>query len=156
MKVSENGLKLLAEWEELRTHEYIDSAGYPTIGVGHLLTKSEIQSGSVVIKGKAVPYKNGLTKQQCFDLFEQDLEPKVKVIKECVKVPLTQEMFDCLVSFVFNVGEGAFKNSTLLKLLNQGQYDQIPDQLKRWNKSKGQVIAGLTNRRNKEIALWVG
>jgi lysozyme len=67
---------------------------------------------------------------------------------------LNQNQFDALVSFAFNVGDGAFRSSTLLRLLNQGQYDQVPAQLRRWNMDNGHVVQGLINRRNKEIALW--
>ena len=154
MQVGQQGKNLFKEWEGLVTHVYLDSSGAPTIGIGHLLTRSERTSGKIVIQGQALDYRNGLTEQQCWDLLDQDLDGVEKTVNEAVTVPLNQNQFDALVSFAFNVGNGAFCGSTLLKLLNQGQYDQVPAQLERWNKDNGHVVQGLVNRRAKEIALW--
>ena len=154
MQVGQRGKNLFKEWEGLVTHEYLDSGGAPTIGIGHLLTRSERTSGKVVIGGQALDYRNGLTEQQCWDLLDQDLSGSQGTVNDAVKVSLNQNQFDALVSFVFNVGDGAFRGSTLLRVLNQGQYDQVPNQLKRWNMDNGHVVQGLVNRRAKEIALW--
>lgn len=154
MKMSQNGTKLLAEWEGLRTEVYDDAAGLPTIGVGHLLTKNERDTGRITIKGQAVDYQQGLSEQQVLDLLAQDLERFEAAVNDGVQVALNQNQFDALVSFAFNVGRQAFKSSTLLKKLNQGLYDEVPAQLRRWNKTGGNVIQGLVNRREKEIALW--
>ena len=154
MQVGQNGKKLFKDWEGLVTHEYLDSGGAPTIGVGHLLTRSERTSGKILIGGQALDYRNDLTEQQCWDLLDQDLDGVETTVNAAVTVPLNQNQFDALVSFTFNVGDGAFRGSTLLKLLNQRQYDQMPAQLRRWNKDNGHVVQGLTNRREKEITLW--
>lgn len=152
--MSQNGTKLLAEWEGLRTEVYDDAAGLPTIGVGHLLTQNERDTGRITIKGQAVDYQQGLSEQQVLDLLAQDLERFEAAVNDGVQVALNQNQFDALVSFAFNVGRQAFKSSTLLKKLNQGLYDEVPAQLRRWNKAGGNVIQGLVNRREKEIALW--
>jgi len=154
MHVGQRGKDLFKEWEGLVTHEYLDSGSAPTIGIGHLLTRSERTSGKITIGGQALDYRNGLTEQQCWDLLDLDLSGSEAVVNEAVKVSLNQNQFDALVSFVFNVGDGAFRGSTLLRLLNQGQLDQVPAQLQRWVRDNGQVVQGLVNRRNKEIALW--
>lgn len=154
MRVGQRGKNLFKEWEGLVTHEYLDSGGAPTIGIGHLLTRSERTSGKISIGGQALDYRNGFTEQQCWDLLDEDLAGSEAVVNDAVKVSLSQNQFDALVSFVFNVGDGAFRSSTLLRLLNQGQYDQVPAQLQRWNMDNGHVVQGLVNRRNKEIALW--
>jgi lysozyme len=154
MQVGQRGKNLFKEWEGLVTHEYLDSGGAPTIGIGHLLTRSERTSGKIIIRGQAIDYRDGLTEQQCWDLLDQDLDDAERAVNAAVTVPLNQNQFDALVSFTFNVGDSAFRGSTLLKLLNQGQYDQVPAQLKRWNKDNGHVVQGLTNRREKEITLW--
>ncbi len=156
MKMSQNGTTLLAEWEGSRTEVYDDAAGLPTIGVGHLLTQSERESGKITIRGQAVDYKQGLSEQQVLDLLAQDLERFEAAVNDAVEVDLNQNQFDALVSFAFNVGTQAFKNSTLLEKLNQGQYDEVPAQLRRWNRAGGRVVQGLINRREKEIALWEG
>jgi lysozyme len=156
MQMSENGLELLKQWEGFELKVYKDSAGLPTIGVGHLITKSEQSSGNIVIAGAPIPYANGLTDQQVLDLLSQDVQPAESSVNNGVKVELNQNQFDALVSFTFNVGGGSFSSSTLLKVLNQGQYDQVPDQLRRWNKAGGKVVQGLVNRRENEVNLWNG
>jgi len=103
-----------------------------------------------------VKYAGGLTQQQANDLLAQDLVPTEQAVNGGVKVALNQNQFDALTSFTFNVGIGAFRGSTLLKVLNQGQYDQVPTQLLRWTRSGGQLVQGLVNRRQNEIKLWNG
>ena len=154
MQVGQSGKNLFKEWEGLVTHEYLDSGGAPTIGIGHLLTRSERTSGKIVIRGQALDYRNELTEQQCWDLLDQDLDGTERTVNEAVTVPLNQNQFDALVSFTFNVGDGAFRGSTLLRLLNQGQYAQVPTQLRRWIRDNGHIVQGLINRREKEITLW--
>ena len=156
MQMSENGLDLLKQWEGFKLQVYKDSAGLPTVGVGHLLTKSELTSGKITIGGVPVEYATGLTNQQVTDLLGQDVTPAANAVNNGVKVPLNQNQFDALVSFTFNVGVGAFTASTLLKVLNQQQYEQVPTQLLRWTRAAGQVVQGLVNRRQNEIKLWNG
>lgn len=156
MQMSTNGLQLLESWEGFKPKLYKDSAGLPTIGVGHLLTKSELSSGKIVINGLPVQYSNGLTDQQVIDLLGQDVRPAEKAVNNGVKVPLNQNQFDTLVSFTFNVGISAFTSSTLLKVLNLKQYTDVPTQLLRWTRTGGQVVQGLVNRRQNEIKLWNG
>jgi len=154
MQVGQSGKKLFQEWEGLELNEYLDSGGAPTIGVGHLMTRSERMSGKIMINGKGVVYRNGLSVQQCWDLLDQDLDFAEASVNSMVNVSLNQNQFDALVSFIFNVGESAFRNSTLLKVLNAGHFDQVPAQLRRWIRDNGKVVKGLVNRREKEIALW--
>lgn len=155
MKISENGKRLLAEWEGINTRLYRDSGNALTIGIGHLLTRDELTSGKIWINSKPVKYRDGLTDQQCWDLLDQDLKPAESAINNnLVIADLNQNQFDALVSFVFNVGVTAFLRSTLLKQLNQGQFDQVPAQLRRWVHASGKVVKGLINRREKEIVLW--
>ena len=156
MNMSEKGKKLLAQWEGTILHVYNDAVGLPTIGVGHLLTRDELTSGKIYIEGQLVKYANGLTQQQALDLLGQDLDKFEKVVDESVTVDLKQNQFDALVSFAFNVGAGAFKGSSLLKVLNQGQYAEVPDQLQRWAYAGGRLVQGLATRRENEIKLWKG
>ena len=154
MQMSETGQKKLAAWEGLRSRAYRDAAGKLTIGVGHLLTKSELSSGKIWIKGAMVRYAAGLTDRQVLDLLGQDLEGAENAVNEGVEVELRQPQFDALVSFCFNVGAAAFKNSTLLRRLNQGGYEEVPGQLRRWVHCNGAVVPGLVKRREQEIACW--
>jgi lysozyme len=154
MQMSQNGRKLLEQWEGVRLNAYKDSAGLLTIGVGHLLTKSELSSGKIDIDGESVKYGDGLTSGQADALLAQDLNPAETTVKNNVKVELNQNQFDALVSFTFNVGGGAFKGSTLLKKLNNGLYGEVPSQLMRWDKAGGKVVPGLKKRRENEVNLW--
>jgi len=154
MQVGSHGKNLFKEWEGLILHEYLDSGGAPTIGIGHLLTRSERTSGKIEIGDLALDYREGLTEQQCWDLLDQDLDVAERAVNEAVTARLNQNQFDALVSFTFNIGEGAFRGSTLLKLLNQAQYSEIPTQLRRWVRDNGHIVQGLVNRREKEIVLW--
>ncbi len=154
MQMSQNGRKLLQQWEGVRLNAYKDSAGLLTIGVGHLLTKSELSSGKIDINGESVKYGNGLTSDQADALLAQDLKPAETTVNNNVKVELNQNQFDTLVSFTFNVGGGAFKGSTLLKKLNNGQYGEVSGQLMRWDKAGGKVVPGLEKRRKNEVKLW--
>ena len=156
MQMSQHGIGLLTQWEGCELKVYNDAAGLPTIGVGHLLTKSELMSGKINIGGVMVKYADGITQQQAEQLLAQDLGPTEAAVNGGVKVPLSQNQFDALTSFTFNVGVGAFTGSTLLRLLNQGQYAQVPEQLMRWTRAGGRVVQGLVNRRQNEIKLWNG
>ncbi|MGP5360537.1 lysozyme [Psychrobacter celer] len=154
MTISKNGVQFITDREGSRSKMYLDSAGLPTIGVGHLLTKSENNSGKINIAGINVIWRNGLTANQIAQLLNQDLDVFEDAVNKYVKVPLTQSQFDTLVSFSFNVGVGAFSTSTLLKRLNAGEYDDVPDQLERWRFAGGRIIPGLINRRALEGQLW--
>jgi len=156
MQTSEHGLQLLKQWEGFKLQLYKDSAGLPTIGVGHLLKKDELASGRIIISGVPVEFVDGLGEEQVTSLLQQDLQPAEDTVNSGVKVVLDQNQFDALVSFTFNSGAQAFAESTLLKLLNQGSYDAVPDQLRRWVRAGGKIVQGLVNRRENEIKLWLG
>lgn len=155
MEIGDQGKALFREWEGVVPHVYLDSGGAPTIGIGHLLTPSERSSGKLWLRGRPLDYHDGMSAEDCEALLEQDLEPVQRCVNGAVKVPLTQNQFDALVSFAFNVGNDAFLNSTLLKRLNAGRLDEVPSELARWNRDNKHVVPGLVNRRNKEIALWL-
>jgi lysozyme len=154
MNMSLNGRKKLTAWEGFEPRIYRDAAGKLTIGVGHLLTPSELSSGKIWIQGEPVRYAGGLTESQVLDLLGQDLKRFEDAVNQVVQVDLSQNRFDALVSFCFNVGDAAFRNSTLLRLLNQGDYGAVPAQMRRWVHCNGKVVQGLVNRRNREIDLW--
>lgn len=133
---------VIKEFEGLRLEAYLCPAGKWTIGYGH--TGSDVWPGLVI------------TKEWAEWLLEEDLKRFEANVSGYVTVDLTQDQFDALVSFTYNVGAEAFKNSTLLKKLNAEEYEEAADQFLRWNKSNGKVLAGLTNRRKKERALFLG
>lgn len=160
MKISDIGIDFIDDVEGREKFEYLDTEGNPTIGIGHLLTRSELTSGKIFIEGVGtIVYRNGLSDFQMDKLLEQDLDSVESIINELVKVPLTQYQFDSLCSLVLNIGNGAFQTSTLLKELNKGFYGKVPTQMRRWNKSRKNgvlmVNPGLVNRREKDIQLWI-
>ena len=160
MKLSENGLKLLASdaYEGNILHVYKDAAGLPTIGVGHLLTATEKATGKININGKQVLIASGITEQQALDLLAQDVKPAEQIVNSQVKIPLSQNQFDALTIFTFNVGTGGFASSSALTDLNAKEIKKVPDDLRKWNKitKNGQhvVCDGLVKRRELEIALF--
>lgn len=156
MRVSRTGRQLITALEGYRLCPYKDPAGYLTIGVGHLLTKSELSSGKIHLNSVAVQWAHGLTPEQVDELLAQDLMRFEAAVTQNVKVDLNQHQFDALVSFAFNVGEEAFRNSTLLKLLNRGEYAAVPMQLRRWVYAGGRKLKGLAKRREQEIKCWNG
>lgn len=156
MRMSNHGRELLTEWEGSRHEVYLDEAGLPTIGVGHLLAKDELASGKILIFGEPVKYHDGLSNLQIDRLLTQDLAGAEGAVNSGVNIGLNQNQFDALVSFVFNVGRQAFYTSTLRKVLNDGKYVKVPEQLRRWNRSGGKVVQGLINRRENEIKLFEG
>ena len=93
--------------------------------------------------------------QQAEALLDKDIADFEAAVSRLCPVT-TDNQFSALVSFAFNVGTEAFRNSTLLRLLNQGQYDAVPAQLARWTKAAGREVLGLKNRRVWEIKMWGG
>jgi len=114
--------------------------GTLTIGVGH--TGPDVKPGMRI------------TGAQSREFLRKDLDQFEATVESAVKVPLSDNQFAALVSFAFNVGEGNFRKSTLLKKLNKGDYDSVPVELMKWVNSKGKRLSGLVNRRTQEGALW--
>lgn len=154
MKISQNGLEELEISEGLELKQYKDTGGKWTIGIGHLITPKETKSGKIIIDGVPVDYLKGITKDQAYKICDQDVDIAEKAVNSFVKVKLNQNQFDALVSFVFNVGVEAFRKSTLLKVLNKGDFKGVRAQLKRWVYDDGRVIPGLANRREREADLF--
>lgn len=156
LRLSENGGVHLVRVEGSKGKAYRDSGQKWTIGVGHLLTAPEVMSGYVTIGGVQVAWEEGLSDTQIVALLRQDVGWAVAAVHRFVTVPLNQHQFDALVSFVFNVGSGNFKGSTLLKRVNAGVFDQVPGEMMKWVYAGGQRIKGLVYRRTLEGALWRG
>lgn len=159
MQLSRHAEALLAKWEGDILHVYHDAAGLATILIGHLLTKSELQQGFVIIKGEKVDYNQPMTEENSFDLLAQDCSPVQDLInKHCTG--LNQNQFDAFVIFAFNIGDGGFLGSSALKLAQDGKYEDVPDAMRKWNKitvnGEHKVCDGLISRREKEILLWTG
>jgi len=158
MKLSSIGKTFVEEWERRRSKVYLDSGGAPTIGIGHLLTKSERQSGKIILitdtGSEVVKYSNGITDSQIDTLLVMDMSNSEKIINVKVKQPLSQNQYDSLAIFVFNIGVSAFAESTLLKVLNKGLMLEVIPQFRRWVMDNGVKVKGLVNRREAEILVW--
>lgn len=133
------GRALIKEFEGLRLNAYKCPAGFWTIGYGHTLTAKPGDS---------------ITRSEAEDLLISDLQRFELGITRLVSAALNGNQFSALVCLAFNIGLGAFEDSTLRRLLNRGWYTQVPAQFARWNKVNGRAAPGLTRRRQAEAALW--
>lgn len=140
MKTSDAGITLVKSSEGLKLVAYKCPAGIWTNGYGH--TGPDVTPGMVI------------TQAQADALLARDLERFEAGVARLVKVPLNQNQFDALVCFSFNLGLGALQGSTLLRLLNAGDYAGAAAQFPRWNKAGGKELPGLTRRRAAEQSLF--
>lgn len=138
-KTSIKGINLIKSFEGFRADAYLDAVRVPTIGYG---TTRGVKMGQKITEAQAVA------------LLQKDLEMFENAINRLVKVPLTQNQFDALASFVYNLGETNFAGSTLLKVINNGRFELAPEQFLRWNKAGGKVLNGLTRRRQAEADMF--
>lgn len=143
MKTSQTGIELIQSFEGLRLAAYLDAVGIPTIGYG-----------TIKINGARVKLGMVCTKEQATSYLQADLEVFEAAINASVHVKITQEMFDALACFTYNLGESNLKSSTLLRLLNEKKYEQVPAQFLRWAKARGKVLPGLVKRRRAEAELF--
>lgn len=141
MHISEAGLALIRQSEGLRLRAYLCPAGIPTIGYG---STAGVQMGQTI------------TAERAEQLLREDVRQFEAAVSRLVKVPLTQGQFDSLTSFAFNLGEKALEKSTLLRLLNAGDYSGAAAQFDRWVYASGKKLPGLITRRAAERALFEG
>lgn len=139
LTVSDSGLAFIKHQEGLSLKSYPD-AGHTDIGYGHQETGSENYSS--------------ITELQANDILANDVSTVEQAIYNNVTVPLNQNQFDALADFVYNVGVNAFKGSTLLKMLNTGNYSGASAQFLQWTKSQGQQNSILATRRAAEQSLF--
>ena len=142
---SDDGIDLITSFEGTRFNAYDDGVGVWTIGIGTTV----YPNGTKIKKG------DKCTQEQALEYLQHDLKSFEKTVNDSVKVPLSQNQFDALVSLSYNIGSGAFKNSTLLKKLNAKDFAGAADQFLRWNKGGGKVLKGLVRRREAERALFL-
>lgn len=160
MRVSESGKEFIRLHEGEVLKVYLDQAGLPTFGIGHLLTDEE--------KAK-YPVGAVITKEVSRRYFEKDLDKHSQAIHDLVRVPLNQNQFDAVSSLIFNIGVGkvnpktgkpnGFLGSSVLRHLNNGDYEKAADAFLVWNKTtinkKKVVSKGLDRRRKEERALFL-
>jgi lysozyme len=139
-QISDIGLKLLTTFEGCELNSYDDSVGVWTIGYGHT---------AGVVPGMSI------TQEKAEELLRQDLEQFESFVADLAEVELSSDQFSALVCFCFNVGPEAFRESTLRRLLNEGNFEGAAQQFLRWNKGDGKPMLGLTRRRLAEQALFL-
>lgn len=140
--ISDDGLNLIKEFEGLSLTEYDDVAGYKTIGYGHLMSEDEF-------------YPDGITEEFAEELLRIDIQEAEEAVEKYVDVDLNDNQFAAVVSFTFNLGGGALSKSTLLKKLNEGDYEGAAEEFPRWCYAGGKMVAGLQRRRAEEKALFL-
>jgi lysozyme len=156
-KTSALGVRMIMQLEGSKAVIYNDAGGLPTIGVGHLLTRDELSSGAIQLSGgRVIDIKQALSYESIHDILVDDLGVAEDAVSRVIKQPLNQHQFDALVSWTFNVGQGALERSTLAQLLNDGDFDSVPAQLRRWDKAGGRVLRALQTRRETEVSMWLG
>ncbi len=141
MKISKEGIALIKKFEGLELEAYQDSVGVWTIGYGH--TK-DVEKGLII------------TEEEAETMLMIELEEYEGYIEKLVEVPLSQCQFDALVCWVYNLGPTNLSRSTLLTVINQARFDDVPHEIKRWNKAGGEVLNGLVRRREAEALLFKG
>ena len=150
MNISQEGISLIKKFEGCPTENglalsYKCAADVWTIGYG-----------STKYEGKPVESGMLITTLEAEELLLHEMEEYEGYINDLVKVPLHQHQFSALVAWVFNLGPSNFNASSLKKVLNSGAYEDVPFQIRRWNKANGQVLEGLTRRRLAESLLFEG
>jgi lysozyme len=141
MNISQEGISLIKKFEGCELEAYKCAAGVWTIGYGH--TK-DVKEGDSILKEDAESMLMHELQEYCND------------VDIAVKVDLKQNEFDALVSWTYNLGLTNLNSSTMLKVLNEGKHDEVPAQMKRWNKASGQVKQGLVRRREAEALMFEG
>ena len=135
------GLALIKKFEGCELEAYQCSAGVWTIGYGHT---------------KGVEAGDEISKEQAEEMLVEELHEYESYVNDFVTAPLSQNQYDAMVSWVYNLGPANLKASTMLKVLNAGEYEEVPAQMKRWNKAGGKVLEGLIRRREAESLLFLG
>ena len=141
MQISKEGLALIKFFEGCELEAYKCPAGVWTIGYGHT---------------KDVKEGDKINKDEANNLLEEEMIEYESYIDDMVDVELNQSQYDALCAWVYNLGPSNLGNSTLLKVLNEGKYEEVPQQIKRWNKANGEVLTGLIRRREAEALLFQG
>ena len=144
-QISPHGLEKLKQWEGLKTKAYKDAGGVWTIGYGHTAMAGEPKPRAGMV----------ITAAEAERILLKDLTQYEAAVENNVKVELNDNQFAALVSFVYNIPIASFKKSTLLKKLNAGNYDAVPNELMKWTKAGGKKLQGLVNRRRAEGYLWM-
>lgn len=149
-----SSVNITSQFEPLSFILEKDEVGVYTIGYNHQLTSQELRDGYIIIDGQPTNFKDGITEQQAQKLLNQDLEPARKAVDKLVEVELKQNQREAIASFIFHVGLSVFERSSLLKKLNEGKYEDVPNEIRKWVQVSGVENPKLVKRREAEIELW--
>ena len=141
LKTSQEGISLIKSFEGCELTAYRCSADVPTIGYGHTAGVSDGDT---------------CTQEEAETMLAEDLVEFEDYVKNYVESELQQNEFDALVAWTYNLGPANLKESTMLKELNSGNFEEVPRQMKRWNRAGGEVLDGLIRRREAESRLFKG
>lgn len=168
LSVNKKGVDIIKAFEGIEDGDpttvnldpYLDPLNIWTIGWGHAIYhKGKLLRGAKNGPVARALYPGGITLEEAEKLIVDDSSIAAGAINKLVRVPLNENQFSALVSFVFNIGVSAFSGSTLLRLLNSDNYKGAAEQFLRWNKGTIDgvkiVVNGLTNRRHQERNLFL-
>lgn len=141
---NEEALNLIKTFEGFSDHIYVCPAGYLTIGYGHALKKGEEEL-----------WKDGITEEQALELLKKDVYNAESSVQRLTYVELDDNQFGALVSFVFNLGGGAYQRSSLRSKLNRYEYTDASDEFSKWVWGGGKKQPGLIRRREAERLLFL-
>lgn len=147
-EIYEPGIQLTKDSEGFINYLYNDPADYCTIGYGHLVKLAPCDGT------EPAELLQGITDAQGTELLVKDMRRSQLSVIQNIKISLTDGQYAAMCDFVFNVGTGNFRSSTLLKVINAGNFDGVPFQLMRWVKAGGHELPGLKTRRKNEITLF--
>ncbi len=140
--ITEAGLDVIKYFEKFYSKPYICPAGFLTIGYGHVILSGENFTE--------------IDKEKGLSLLAKDVQKAEMGVLRLIRVPLEDHQFDALVSWTFNLGSGRLQSSTLRMKVNREEHEDVPDEIKKWRKAGGRVLAGLVKRRAVEARMYAG
>lgn len=144
MNLSKRGVEFISKEEGVVLKRYKDVAGFPTIGIGHLITGLE-----------KPPIGDAITHKRALELFQEDVQYFETMLETVLEVELTQSQFDACLSLMYNIGYGGFKKSSVLRHINHREMLKAGNAFLLWNKAGGKVRQGLVKRRRRERNLFL-
>lgn len=139
--ITQKGLDLIKKFEGFSPTVYLCPAGYKTIGYGHVVKDNE-------------DFSTGITETESQQLLRQGVEIAEQAVLRLINVPLTDNQFDALVSFTYNVGAAALQRSTLRSKVNRQEHEEAIPEFLKWIYANGKKLNGLLNRRQAEAFLY--
>jgi GH24 family phage-related lysozyme (muramidase) len=142
--ITQRGLNLICKFEGFSPIVYKCPAGYPTIGYGHLITEANKEQ-----------FLDGVDELEALDLLRVDVAHAERAVLRFIRAPLTDNQFDALVSFTFNLGAGALQRSTLRRKINREEHSDVAAEFMKWVWASGRKLKGLARRRAAEVNLYL-